>query len=155
MCLTISRDQAFIQLATEDIFVYKIAIELNGQYISYYEKYHYDKDGEMRARYFFDTVDAINRFCEMETDENSAMDLSYGFHSFVTLEDARKFLRIEMDAIAAGRYYRSFSIKPTLVLLKFMISPGTQLVRGTFNLGTTEKYENILSEKFRFVEVVE
>lgn len=149
--MTIIKEQAIVHTATEDIIVYKVAIDRVNRYISYYEKYSYMRYSEMRAKYFDDTIDAIRRFYEMEAEK---IDLHYGFHSFVKLEDARHFFDNETDEIKGGsRQHSYYYANPKLIVLKFVVPAGSQYIRGTFTY--FDNYENILSEKLKFIGVAE
>lgn len=142
MCMKITKAQAVIHTATEDITVYKVAFIDNGRYLSCFEQYEYDTEAEMTAKWFNVTESIIGRIQNGETisatDEYRRVPLYYGFHSFVSIEEARD--------LRAFVQYRGSNYK----ILKFVIPKNTKYIEGTFD----GDYLNLLSEKLRFVEEV-
>lgn len=138
MCLLVSKRRAKVLTSKRPIYVYKILKRQRGKYISYYREFRYTTKKEMVAKKFLDSAIRVglHRCGGLPYyQDNDTVSLFDGFHSFICERDAR----ILKDMLPKS------TIPVTIV--KFMIPPGTSYIRGKFDY-----FENILSEKLKFVK---
>ena len=122
MCLTVDKEKFKIDIAQEDIVVYKVLIKEDKSVISPYKDFVYEIGKEYKTR-------MKTRFCR------DYCEINEGFHSFLTLEDSlpeRKFF--SQGNISACCY-------------KCIIPKGTKVVYGEFGI-----YNAIVSEAIKIVE---
>ena len=122
MCLTVDKENFKIETAQEDIVCYKVLEKYSGYIISPYCKFLYEIGKEYKT------------IIEPRLRE-SCYEINKGFHSFLTLEDAKD----EMESLHCDAF-RCF---------RCVIPKGSKIVYGTYLAK-----DAIVSEEIKIIEEV-
>ena len=120
MCLTVDKEKFKIDIAQEDIVCYKVLEKYGGHIVSPYCRFLYEIGKEYKAK-------MKSRFKE------SYYEINEGFHSFLTLKDAKNEKIKDWD-------FRCF---------RCVIPKGSKIVYGTY-----EAKDAIVSEEIKIIEEV-
>jgi hypothetical protein len=146
MSLIVTQDQLVVRVLDAPVFVYKVAYRENNDHRSYIQGYIYKRREVMIAREFDSTVRKINRCKKVyKSFPDKVFQLEHGFHSFVNVNDAQKYLSA----------FTKYGVRD-LVILKCIIPSGTRCVDGSFENIYKEvgRVKNILSEKLYFLKEI-